>query len=132
MMISIEGETQADVAKEFAAARKLVEKVLNKELEKESYDLSKLSLLITILEKNLVSQFPESTHFNHESKVAEFKLRISHAEFKRADVVGKRNLIFQTLIRAVVALGKLNAKEIDTPRLKSDIRGVARRNGWHG
>jgi Immunity protein 44 len=125
------GEIQSDIADEYRLARKDVEVAVNAALGASNYGdgLSKWSLIAIILEEDH-PDFDEVKRYRKKERNFEFRLKISHAEFKATDSVGRRKLIVEALLRSIAEMRRLAIRSIDSAKLESDVRELAAAKGW--
>jgi len=133
MVLWMSSEADKDVGRSYRSARNKIEKAVNKWLETANYGTTvKEWVLIGIVTAEEYPGFGEVNRFTKKSGVAEFRLRIDHAAFKKAanDMNARCKLICKSLIRSLDLLAKKKIPDFDHKSLMADFREFAKKKGW--
>ncbi|WP_186038892.1 hypothetical protein [Burkholderia gladioli] len=103
------GENEADIGDDARVVRNAIEPVVNQFMEGQVFleGFEKWAFMTIILSEKFISGFPEVAKVSSKGKVLEFRLRISHDEFKRASSVDKISMTIDALERSVGMMSKL-------------------------
>ncbi|MBU9179969.1 Imm44 family immunity protein [Burkholderia gladioli] len=109
MKLWMSGENEADIGDDARVVRNAIEPVVNQFMEGQVFleGFEKWAFMTIILSEKFISGFPEVAKVSSKGKVLEFRLRISHDEFKRASSVDKISMTIDALERSVGMMSKL-------------------------
>ncbi len=132
MKLFVSGETQGDIYDEFRVARNEIEDALAVFLQKRDYGsgLKGWYEIPMITPWRDDKNYPEVKKYSKRNKEVEFRLRINHRAFKRADALGKRKLICKSLLRSIKLMSKMNIPDFDHARFSSDVTAFFEKHGW--
>lgn len=131
MVIWMSGELQADIDDAYRITRNEMESMINAAIADMDYgkNVMKWALIPIIL--NFEDPVYHEVRKHHKArKVIEFRLKINHAAFKQADDLGKRKLIFQTILRSIDLARSMKLENFNLDRFEQDVRQVGLKNGW--
>ncbi|MBJ9663143.1 MULTISPECIES: Imm44 family immunity protein [Burkholderia] len=109
MKLWMSGENEADIGDDARVVRNAIEPVVNQFMEGQVFSegFEKWAFMTIILSEKFISGFPEVAKVSSKGKVLEFRLRISHDDFKRASSVDKISMTIDALERSVGMMSKL-------------------------
>ncbi|WP_186108829.1 Imm44 family immunity protein [Burkholderia gladioli] len=109
MKLWMSGENEADIGDDARVVRNAIEPVVNQFMEGQVFleGFEKWAFMTIILSEKFISGFPEVAKVSSKGKVLEFRLRISHDDFKRASSVDKISMTIDALERSVGMMSKL-------------------------
>ncbi|WP_186020646.1 Imm44 family immunity protein [Burkholderia gladioli] len=109
MKLWMSGENEADIGDDARVVRNAIEPVVNQFMEGQVFSegFEKWAFMTIILSEKFISGFPEVAKVSSKGKVLEFRLRISHDDFKRASSVDKISMAIDALERSVGMMSKL-------------------------
>lgn len=131
MKIWMSGELQADIGDACATVQNEMELVINRRIKNNDYGVAvaRWSLIPIILDFE-DPVYHEVKKYSHGRKVAQFRLKIDHGEFLRADMAGKRRLMFAMILRSIALFPVLKVKGFDVDRFRRDMEAIGRKHGW--
>ncbi len=132
MKLFMSGEIQADVTDEYSNASNEIEELLAPLLRPRDYGpgLKGWYDIVMITPWRDDKNYPEVKKYSKRNKEVEFRLRINHRAFKRADALGKRKLICKSLLRSIKLMSKMNIPDFDHARFSSDVTAFFEKHGW--
>ncbi|WP_186101880.1 Imm44 family immunity protein [Burkholderia gladioli] len=109
MKLWMSGENEADIGDDARVVRNAIEPVVNQFMEGQVFSegFEKWAFMTIILSEKFISGFPEVAKVSSKGKVLEFRLRISHDDFKMASSVDKISMTIDALERSVGMMSKL-------------------------
>jgi len=124
-------EADADVDDALNPIRNEVEDALNEGLSGQTFgkDLTKWALIF-ILRAEHHPDYNEILRFHARRKVAEFRLKVDHAEFKRATPTIQIRLLLDVVLRSVREAVGVVPEGVDLGELEGAILKVASARGW--
>lgn len=124
-------EIQADVANEYASARRDIEPKINSRIDSADYGsgLAKW-YFIGIVRKIDRPEYGELQKYIKSKKEVEFRKRIDYLTFKAANAFDQRKLIFESLVESVRLMPKIGVPNFNHQRLLDDLLDLARNEGW--
>lgn len=124
-------EIQADVDDAFTEIRKEIEHTTNAWLKLEDYGegIEKWTFISIVLPKN--DRFlDEVQRYTKRTRIAEFRLYVSHESFKKGDKPKQLKLVCQALVRSLKLMADMKIPSFDQKRLLADFERHAINNGW--
>lgn len=109
MKLWMSGENEADIGDDARVVRNAIESVVNKFMDGQVFSdgFEKWAFVTIMLSEKFISGFPEVAKVSSKGKVLEFRLRISHDDFKMASSVDKISMTIDALERSVGMMDKL-------------------------
>jgi hypothetical protein len=126
------GEVQADIGDAHRVARTEVEAKVNQLLRTNVYGGESIEewAFLAIIMAVEDPQFGEVATLHRKRRVAEFRLRIPHADFKVASEAEQRGLLLSCLIRSLQLMPGIGVQDLDTSKLIDDLRALGSKEGW--
>jgi hypothetical protein len=125
-------EADSDVADAYRAARAAVEKAVNNLLQENDYGGSLVEwTVIPIITRRYRAAYPEVATLSTKQREAEFRLHVSHANFKDGTDQTRRSLLFAALIKSIEMMPSIGVRELDVERLLMDVTKLARISDDH-
>lgn len=124
-------EVMADVADDYADVRREVATYLNQIFSEREYGsgLRQFDFIGMVLSDEGPG-YKEVKRYSRKERSVEFRLRIDHSLFKRADLATRHSLIAESLARAIALLRTLGIQDLDVDRLDTDFRVAMKERGW--
>ena len=126
----LSGEVDSDVSTSFRAARNEVMEAANGAVRNVEVGPVKEWTFIAIIRSVDDPRYSEVTKFHRRNSTLEFRLRIDHADFLRADAHGASRLIMAGLLRSVEAAKTVAPPGVDLDRITQELLAVALANDW--
>lgn len=123
-------EADIDIAEPYRAARALLEKSLNLGLAKTACGQVREWTVIFIIRAEDSPDYEEVTRYHAKRRVAEFRLKVDHAQFKRATPEDQIRLLLDVVLRSVREAGGVVPEGVDLDELEGAILRVASVQGW--
>lgn len=121
MIFFMSGEIEADLGPDEHIARNLIKPVINKLMHHLSLDSNILewSFISVILSDQFIAHHPEVAKLNKRNRTMEFRLHISHQEFKAADSKKQISMILDAIERSISLMEQMGISETDRQKLAS-------------
>jgi hypothetical protein len=126
------GEVQADIGDAHRAARAEIEVKVNQLLRTNAYGGESITewAFLAIIMAVEDPQFGEVAKLHRKRGVAEFRLRVPHADFKAASEAERRRMLLRSLIRSVSMMPDIGVRDLDAPKLIDDLHALGLKEGW--
>ena len=125
MKLWMSGEIDHDVAEPYRLIRMRLEDEINKLLSQCEFnnDVDKWAYLAIIT--NLAGDsYPEIARYSPKKKIAEFRLKINHDNFKNSDDKKRYKLVVESLIRSIYMFKEINVPAFDAAKLIAAITRI--------
>ena len=131
MKIWMSGEIQSDIAAGHRNARKEVEGAFNAFFAERDFGAGLIELAFITIIRNLDSaDYGEIRQYSRRRRTAEFRLKISHEVFLKADDRGQVRLLAASVLRAVSLLRELKIKDFDYVAFEIEVSLLSGQQGW--
>jgi hypothetical protein len=131
MKIWMSGEIQSDIAEGYDRARKQIEAAFNRSFAERDFGEGLVELAyIAIIRKIDSPDYGEVKKYSKRDRSAEFRLKIPHEIFLRANDHERTRLVAASVLRAVGLLRDLKIKNFDHPTFDAEFTAFSRRMGW--
>ncbi|MNL15867.1 hypothetical protein D3C87_1368800 [compost metagenome] len=126
MRLWTSGEIEPDVEEQSRIATNIIEPLVNCALQSVEFDekAEKWTLIPIILSDKFISSYPEICRRSSKGTVLEFRLHISHNEFKHANAETQMTMIFDALNRSVDLMPKLKVSLRDQEQFRTVLKQV--------
>lgn len=120
MILWMSAEMMADVADLYRDCRKAIEAKFNELISEENLlpHIDQWAFIAMILNEN-GPDYKEVVRNHIKRKVFEFRLKISHADFKSGNDAQRIELVIESLLRAVDLMVKFKVSAEDREKLKA-------------
>jgi hypothetical protein len=129
MKLWMSAEIQSDVADDYRSIRKPLEVAFNSRFGDEEYGLDEFNY-IAVIRAIESADFPEVCKFRQHEKSAEFRLRIPYTDFRQGDLLRKRVLVCDSLIRAIRMLSQCKFCTVDPDALEAEFIRLTKNLNW--
>lgn len=130
MKFWLSGEVQADASDGYMEAMKDVEAALNTGMGDLEIPQLKSWDFIAIIRQLDSPTYNELKRYHSRDASLEFRLKIDHGEFVRADPLGARRLLMESLLRSVEEARTVVPAGMDLMRIGLEMLAVAKANAW--
>lgn len=131
MKLWMSGEVDADVYDAFRAARQDVESAVAAVLARESFGPPALEwAVIPIIRSEDHPDYRELVQFHARRTTVEFRLRVSHVQFRSGTSGQQRGLLVQALLRSLSMLPVGLSASVRAAELGAGLGALARSEGW--
>ena len=129
MKIWIGGEIESSIEDDFRKARSKVEKSINENIEKNTYNIPVESwdcIAIVRDDEQLEELFIYDSHNNE----MDFRLRVDYQKFLVGNSNEQEQLIFEICLRSLKKLQEFIGSSTDLNNLIKDVSILGKLNGW--
>jgi hypothetical protein len=126
----LSGEVDSDVSTAFRSARNDVMEAANRAIRNLDVGPVKEWAFIAIIRSVDSPLYPEVTTYRRRDSSLEFRLKIDHGDFKRADDRGASLLMMAGLLRSAEAAKTVAPSGVDLDRITQELLAVALANDW--
>lgn len=124
-------EADADVGDALSLVSNNLEDALNSRLAEHAFGEGVVEwALIFIVRSEDHPDYDEVFRYDKKPGVAEFRLKVDHARFKRATVESRIRLLVDVLLRSVREADGVVPESVDLDELEGAILKVASDQGW--
>ncbi|MEO7702081.1 MAG: Imm44 family immunity protein [Opitutus sp.] len=125
------GEIEHSISDVYRDARKAVESAVNGSFKNADFGAGLREVAyIAIIRKIDSSDFKEVKKYSSREKSAEFRLKISFADFSAAGSERATQLIAESVLRAFSLLKTLSISNFDSPGCETHVRNLFERLKW--
>ncbi|MBV4536789.1 Imm44 family immunity protein [Pseudomonas urmiensis] len=126
MMFFMSGEIDADLGPDEHIARNSIKPVIRKLMHHLSFDSNILewSFISVILSDQFITHYPEVAKLNKRNRTMEFRLHISHQEFKVAAPKKQISMILDTIERSISLMEQMEISETDRQKFASILNSA--------
>jgi|SRR5579872_490406 immunity protein 44 of polymorphic toxin system len=126
MELWMSAELDSDVFEDFRFVRESVQRDVNALLSAADYggkvaDWAAIPMITT----RVAPEYKEVARLSKDGRSAEFRLRISHSDFKQGTPHQRRRLLLDMLATCVRLMSELGARGLDAERLSRDIQRLS-------
>ena len=131
MQIWTSSEAVLDVDEALSAARKDVERELNKAVTSADYGdgVSKWALIYIVMPEN-DPRYSEVHRYTKRTKVVEFRLKVDHRAFKEGDALAQRKLLAAAIMRSLELSKGRSIPAFALERFKNDVAQALQSHNW--
>jgi len=126
----LSGEVDSDVSTAFRAARNEVMEAANGAIRNLHVGPVKEWAFIAIIRSVDSPFYTELTTYHRRDSSLEFRLKIDHADFKRADDRGASRLMMAALLRSAHEAKTVAPPGVDLDLITNELVAVAVANDW--
>ncbi|MGD9155847.1 MAG: Imm44 family immunity protein [Bacillota bacterium] len=131
MILWMSGEVMEDVGESSRLASNEIEEYINEHLQSIDYgpEVEKWAYIAIILPAK--DEFlTEIYKYHKRRKVAEFRLKVDHDKFIKANQLEQRKMLCESLLRSITLFPQIKIKNFDYKRLETDFARIAKEKGW--
>jgi len=120
MKLWMSGENEGDIGNDARVARNVIEPVVNKFLESQIFfeKFEKWAFMSIILSEKFLPGFPEVAKISSKGKVLEFRVKISHGEFKMAAPLVQIEMTLDAMERSIDMMKNLKVSSESQRQLR--------------
>jgi hypothetical protein len=128
MKFWMSGEIDVDLNGSEKVARKKIEPVMNELLSGASVDnVERWSFIAIILSEKFLDGVPEIVRKNNRRKELEFRLHISHGEFKESDEQHRISMMLDAVERSIGLMDSLKVSDSNKEIFLDAVNGARRK-----